>query len=301
MKILNLGSLNIDKVYAVGHFAAAGETIKAERLDLFPGGKGLNQSIAAARAGAEVYHAGAVGRDGGGLSELLRGSGVNVGLLRQLDGESGHAVIQVTPSGQNCIIVFPGTNGMITHGYIDSVLKNFAKGDVLLLQNEISCVDYAMEKGSEMGMRVVVNPSPVTDALLNCPLGLADCFILNETEGMALAGTGSSANADILRALAKRFPAADIVLTVGKDGALYSGRDGTFLSHGIYDTDVKDTTAAGDTFCGYYIACTAAGESPREALEKASAASSIAVSRKGASPSIPVMREVMSLIGKNAG
>lgn len=292
MKILNLGSLNIDKVYDVGHFVTAGETIKAEKLNFFAGGKGLNQSVAAARAGAEVYHAGAVGNDGANLFSLLRKSGVNTNYLQKLDMPNGHAVIQVTPSGQNCIIVYPGANGGITHKYIDSVLENFSCGDILLLQNEISCVGYAIEKGRSLGMKVVLNPSPITDSLLKFPLNLVNCFILNETEGMALSNITSHNNTDILKSLSKRFPESDIVLTVGKDGVLYSGSDGMLLTHGIYPTDVKDTTAAGDTFCGYYLACMAIGSSPADALEKASAASSIAVSREGASPSIPSIGEV---------
>ncbi len=292
MQILNLGSLNIDKVYGVDHFVTAGETLKAENLNFFCGGKGLNQSIAVARAGSQICHAGAVGNDGEALRSLLEKSGVDTRFLLRSAGLSGHAVIQVTPKGQNCIIVFAGANDAVTPEYIDSVLENFRPGDILLLQNEISSVDYAISRASRQKMRIVLNPSPITDSLLQCRLDLVGCFILNETEGAALAGTGESDYEGILRALTKRFPAADIVLTVGKGGVLYAGASGKRAKHGIYDVPVVDTTAAGDTFCGYYIASMSKGEPVEAALEKASVASSLAVSRKGASPSIPTADEV---------
>ena len=292
MRILNFGSLNIDRVYSVNHFVTSGETIKAENLDFFCGGKGLNQSIAVARAGSEIYHAGAVGHDGEELCNLLKKDGVNTDFLQHLNEPSGHAVIQVTPKGQNCIIVFAGSNASITPEYIDSVLKNFSPGDILLLQNEISNIGHIFLKASQLKMKIVLNPSPITESLLGCRLDLVDCFILNETEGAALAGTGESDYENILQKLAKRFPAADIVLTVGKSGVLFAGASGKRAKHGIYDVPIVDTTAAGDTFCGYYIASMSRGESVENALEKASIASSLAVSRKGASPSIPTIGEV---------
>lgn len=294
MRILNFGSLNIDRVYSVSHFVTSGETIKADNLDFFCGGKGLNQSIAVARAGSEIYHAGAVGQDGEELCALLKNDGVNTDFLQHLQEPSGHAVIQVTPKGQNCIIVFAGSNASVTPEYIDSVLKHFSPGDILLLQNEISNVEYVFERASRLKMRIFLNPSPITESLLSCRLDLVDCFILNETEGAALTGTGESDYEKILQKLAERFPAADIVLTIGKRGVLFAGASGKRARHGIYDVPIVDTTAAGDTFCGYYISSVSKGESVETALEKASVASSLAVSRKGASPSIPTIGEVES-------
>ena len=146
MKILNLGSLNIDKTYSVKRFVQPKETIQALDYEEFCGGKGLNQSVALARAGAEVYHAGAVGGDGRILLDMLKEAGADTGYVETLDGASGHAVIQIDESGQNNIIICGGTNRKITREYISSVLEHFGKGDLILLQNEISNIDFAMEE-----------------------------------------------------------------------------------------------------------------------------------------------------------
>ena len=298
MKILNLGSLNIDKVYSVGHFVSAGETISSANMETFSGGKGLNQSIALARAGAEVYHAGAVGPDGKGLRALLEGSGVHVDYLQTLGTVTGHAVIQLTPKGQNCIIISAGANGELTESYIDGVLEHFAPGDLLLVQNETNNVAYAMRQAKQRGMKIAFNASPISEALLGYPLELVDYYLINEVEGKALAGGEESGNEEILAGLKARFPEAAIVLTVGKDGVLYQYKDER-AGHGIYDVPVADTTAAGDTFCGYFLACVAKGLPAAEGLRMASLASSRAVSQKGAANSIPTWDEVAAF-GKTA-
>lgn len=290
MKIINLGSLNFDKVYDVPHFVSEGETILGLGYGEFLGGKGLNQSLALARAGAEVYHAGAIGPDGDELRECLKASGVNVRYLQQIDTVSGHAIIQ-NAAGQNCIIVFGGSNQQIKPDYIRSVLADFAPGDVLLLQNEVSNVPFAIEEAKRRGLTVAFNASPITEDLLRYPLDLVDCFIINEVEGKALAGTEETDYEAILAALAARFPHAAIVLTVGENGVLYQFGQKK-ARHGCYKVKVADTTAAGDTFCGYFLAGTAMGLPVEECLKQASMASAIAVSRHGAAASIPLRSEV---------
>ena len=151
MKILNLGSLNIDKTYSVKRFVQPKETIQALDYEEFCGGKGLNQSVALARAGAEVYHAGAVGGDGKLLLDMLKEAGADTGYVETLDGASGHAVIQIDESGQNNIIICGGTNRKITREYISSVLDHFGKGDLILLQNEVSNIVFAMEEAKKRG------------------------------------------------------------------------------------------------------------------------------------------------------
>ena len=184
MRILNFGSLNIDNVYAVDHFIRPGETMSSLGMEVFCGGKGLNQSIAMARAGAQVWHAGAVGRnDGKKLLELLAESGVNTDFVRKTDGVSGHTIIQVDKNGQNCILLFGGANQEITPGQVDETLAHFEEGDILLLQNEINGLAGLIKKAAEKGMKIYLNPSPVTGELLELPLELVDCFILNEIEG----------------------------------------------------------------------------------------------------------------------
>ena len=289
MRILNFGSLNLDLFYTVDHFVQAGETLSSEKLERFCGGKGLNQSIALARAGAPVWHAGCIGEDGRCLLELLAENGVNVTYVRTSGQTSGHAVIQRDRNGQNCILLYGGANSQLTDAFVDEVLAGFGKGDVLLLQNEINQLDRIVDRAWERGMKIVLNPSPANEALDRLDLSKIDTFLLNEIEGQAL--TGRAAPDEILDELRRRYPAATIVLTLGKAGVCYD--DGTLrCSHGIYDVPVADTTGAGDTFTGYYLAASTAGETPQEALRLASVASSLAVTKIGAAPSIPTMREV---------
>lgn len=296
MRILNFGSLNFDKVYSVAHFATAGETILSQGFAEFLGGKGLNQTLALARAGVEVYHVGAIGPDGVPFLECLRDAGADVQHICQIDTVSGHAIIQ-NAGGQNCIIVCGGANQCISCEYIETVLENFGEGDVLLLQNEISNVAFAMKEAKRRGIKIAFNASPITPELLQYPLELVDWFIINEVEGKALSGVNSGDFEKILEGLVQRFPKATIVLTVGEDGVLY--RSGTTReSHGIYPVKAVDTTAAGDTFCGYFLSGVSRGLPIRETLQYASMASAIAVSRHGASTSIPAWDEVMDFARK---
>lgn len=161
MRIINFGSLNIDKVYQVEQFVQPGQTITAKDYAVAAGGKGLNQSLAAARAGAEVLHAGAIGAEGRFMADLLRESGADTSLLREMDGPSGHAVIEINAAGQNRIIVFGGANRSMTSEYIERVLDTAQPDDWVLLQNEVNLVPEIIRRAHEKGLRVVFNPSPV--------------------------------------------------------------------------------------------------------------------------------------------
>jgi len=294
MKILNFGSLNIDYVYQLDHFLRPGETLHSQSLSIFCGGKGLNQSIALARAGAEVYHAGCVGiTDGQMLLDALSDSGVNTDYINTVEKRSGNAIIQVNRSGENCIILFGGANDCVSPLQVDETIAKFQCNDYLLLQNEISCIGLLIEKASEKGMIVAFNPSPCNDRISSLPLHLVDIFFVNEIEGMEIAGINNPMPDRIISTLREKFPIAKIVLTLGKRGVIYF--DGVDVhSHDIYDVPVVDTTAAGDTFTGYFLASLIKGKSSPLSIEIASKASSIAVSRAGASISIPTMDEVMS-------
>lgn len=294
MKVLSLGSMNLDYVYAVDHFVQAGETLAASDRSIHRGGKGLNQSVALAQAGAETYHAGRIGTDGIMLKDWLAAKGVDVSFLEtDTDIPTGHAIIQVVPSGQNSIIILAGTNGSINEEYVDKVLAHFEPGDLLLMQNETSCRDYAIEQAAKKGLKVALNPSPMTDELAkSTALQYVSFFILNEIEGKAV--TGETDPDKICKAMKERYPDGTVVLTLGSDGVVYF--DGTKrLSHGIYPVKAVDTTAAGDTFTGFFLATLAAGEPPEVALQRASKASAIAVTRPGASDSIPTLEEVLNL------
>ena len=294
MKILNFGSLNLDYVYQMDHFVRAGETLASTGYAMYLGGKGLNQSVALARSGAEVYHAGVIGENGQPLAAALSEAGADTRFLRQGTGPNGHAIIQVNPSGENCILLYGGSNQQITREQIDETLSHFTESDILLLQNEINEIPYIIESAYSKGLTIALNPAPWSPILHHWPLHLIRYFIVNEIEGAALAGISEDSSPDaILDAIRCRYPNCAVVLTLGGDGVCYD--DGyERLSHPIFKVPVVDTTAAGDTFTGYFLSSLCRGETAANALRIASKASSIAVSRAGASPSIPCLSEVLA-------
>lgn len=293
MKIYNFGSLNVDRVYGVEDFVRAGETILAKSLSFFPGGKGLNQTIALARAGANVYHVGCIGRDGGILKDTLVENQVPLTYIKELDADGGHTALQVSESGQNAIIVYSGTNHMLTENFVDEVMQTVEPGDYVLMQNEINLVPYIIRKAKEAGAQVALNPSPITKELMSYPLEMVDLFIVNEIEGEAV--TGEKEPQKILTAFREKYPHAKIVLTLGSEGSCYQDET-TFAMQEIYKNTVVDTTGAGDTYCGYLLTCLMEDVPVKEALHMATAASSIAVSRQGAAPSIPKREEVEAFL-----
>lgn len=291
MKILNFGSMNIDYVYEMDHIVRGGETLSSFMLKQFCGGKGLNQSVALARAGANLYHAGCVGTDGSMLTRLLSESGADCSFVRVIDERSGHAIIQVDKNGENSIMLYQGANGQITLEHIDTVLSYFEEDDLILLQNEINHLDEIIMKAAAKGLRIAINPSPISDNIEKLPLDKVTYFLLNEIEGKEL--TGKENPDDILKVLREKYPESTVVLTLGSKGSIYD--DGVVrCAHGIYQVEVVDTTAAGDTFTGYFLNAITSGISPEESLRIASKASALAVSKMGAAPSIPKMEEVIT-------
>lgn len=294
MKILNFGSSNIDFVYSLEHIVSAGETVKSKSLNIFPGGKGLNQSVALARAGEKIYHAGCFGTDGEMLVNLLKENGVDVSHIKYVNEKNGHAIIQVSDDGENSIVIYPGSNAMVTKDYIESVLSNFGSGDFLLLQNEISNIEYIIEKASGKGMKIFLNPSPCSDNLKNIDFNMLSYIILNEGEAKTLSGCENSESA--LAYFSENYPNLNVVLTLGKKGSVFFG-EGQKVSQPSFEVKAIDTTAAGDTFTGYFISMLSRGESYKNALRIASAAAAISVSKNGAAPSIPLYDTVLSQIG----
>lgn len=290
MKVLNFGSLNLDYVYSVDHMVMAGETLASEGMNIFCGGKGLNQSIALAKAGVPVYHAGIVGEDGQALLETCKKRGVNASFIRQNPGKSGHTIIQVDRNGQNCILLYGGTNRSVTKEYVDEVLGRFGPGDILLLQNEVNLVDYMIERAYEKGMMIIMNPSPFDSALDRCDLSKVSLFLMNEIEGWQI--TGEREADQILKRLRQLYPNAKAVLTLGQEGSVYQDNENQYRQ-GIFRVKAVDTTAAGDTFTGYFIASIIEGMPVPEGLALAARASAIAVSRDGAADSIPEKAEVL--------
>ncbi|BCI59492.1 ribokinase [Solibaculum mannosilyticum] len=289
MKILNYGSLNIDYVYDVPHFVQPGETIHAPSRTIHCGGKGLNQSVALAKAGAKVYHAGRIGEDGGFLLETLKQEGIDTQFITVSQEPTGHAVIQVDAKGENAIVIYGGANRTITSREIAKVFEHFEAGDMLVLQNEINDLDLIMKTARERGMIVVFNPAPFDGQVLSLPLETVNLFVVNRQEGAALSGCTRAE--DIVKGIVQKYPSSAVVLTLGSKGSLYY--DGTrMLTQGIYNAPVIDTTGAGDTYIGYFAAMWAQGSEIQRAMDLASKASSIAVSHPGAAVSIPAMDEV---------
>lgn len=291
MKILNYGSLNIDYTYGVDHFVRGGETLSSHTMNVFSGGKGLNQSIALSKSGAQVWHAGAIGTgDGDFLVDQLKGAGVDTDLISVLEGKTGHAIIQKAKDGGNCILLYGGANQEITEAMVDEAMGHFEAGDYLVLQNEISGIGYIMEKAHEKQMKIVLNPSPMDQKIAGYPLEYVDYFLLNEIEAGDICGEQGEGE-ELLKKLSAKFPNAKIVLTLGGDGSLYWD-GGRLLKQGIYRVEVADTTAAGDTFTGFFIGGLVQGMDAAAALTWAAKAAAIAVSRPGAAPSIPSRDEV---------
>ena len=295
MKILNFGSLNLDLVYQMPHFVRAGETLTSLSFSRNLGGKGLNQSVALAKGGAQVYHAGLIGADGEALRACLADSGVDVRFVRTVDAPSGNAVIQVEPAGNNCIFIYGGANQCVTEEFIREALAPFEAGDFLVLQNEINSIGRIIELAAGKGMQVVLNPSPIAENLKELPLEKVSWFIVNEIEGGELSGETEPDR--ILDKLTALYPHAQIVLTLGGDGCRYAG-NGERCAQSAYTVRAVDTTAAGDTFTGFFFAAVASGVPVPEALKRASKASSISVTRPGAAASIPALAEVLEALGE---
>ena len=295
MKIVNFGSLNIDYVYTVEHVVRPEETVRAEKSSFFPGGKGLNQSIAIARSGANVYHAGCVGMDDGSyLLDILDKNGVNTSLIRKKEESTGKAFIQVTPEGTKSIIVCGGANLTVTEEHIEFTVAQLRRGDILLLQNEINAVDIIVKKALAAGAKVALNPSPFTKDLKRLPLDKLSYVFLNRFEASEFTGENPMDVEALIPGLRRVFPSAEVIMTMGTKGSiLITKKDSIYQS--IYETPVRDKTAANDAFIGFYLGTELGGASPKDALMMASKSASICVSRDGAASSIPMVEECYDL------
>lgn len=292
MKALCFGSLNIDYVYEVPHFVQGGETLSSASLTRYCGGKGLNQAIALSRAGMESYMAGAVGQDGAFLLELLRDAGVDTRFVHTGETPTGHAIIQNTPDGENCILLYGGANRTVTQQQAQKVLENFDEGDLLLVQNEISSLREIISLAKARGMMIALNPSPMEAQLKPIPPETLDYLILNRIEAAQLLDLQAHPET-LLSRLGERYPASTIVLTLGGEGALLQSKNARFSQPAVLVKPV-DTTGAGDTFTGFFLAGLLERGDPAFALSYAATAAAIAITSRGAAPSIPRKEEVIS-------
>lgn len=292
MKVLVYGSANIDYSYRVDHIGKVNETISSIDLERHAGGKGANQASAIARSGTNVFFAGRIGRDGIFLGESLEQFGVDTRFLKVVDGTTGHAIIQIDSSGANSILLFPGENRNQQADDIIETLSFFGDGDILLLQNEIDGLDAIIREAHGKDMRIFFNLALFDDSLTELPLSFVDTLIVNEVEGTGLAGLWNPSDRKLLvEGLDAKRGRSSVILTVGKDGSYLISDEGVFHQEALGDK-VVDTTAAGDTFIGFYIASLMRGICGPDALYYASKASGIAISRLGAASSIPSGEEV---------
>lgn len=291
-KILVFGSLNIDIVYSLDHIVRPGETILSSAIEKNAGGKGLNQACAISKTGLDVYMAGCVGEDGNMLLDTLSSFGVDVSNVHRVDIPTGNAIIERSKDGENSIILFAGANRVIEKKMIDEVLSSFSSGDIIVLQNEINGLSEIINEASAKGMYVVFNPAPFDESVFSLPLDKVNLLVVNEIEGAGIAGKDENASyTEILDALKEKYPENEVIMTCGKHGAYWQKGEERIYTE-AKRVDAVDTTAAGDTFIGYFIASRELGYSVKESMSYATIASSITVTRKGAAGSVPEGKEV---------
>ncbi len=300
-KALVFGALNLDYVYQMREFVQPKQTVSSIARQVFCGGKGLNQALAMKRSGANVWLAGAVGmQDSELLLEECGRCDLATELIQRKACPSGHAIIQRTFDGENCIILYGGANQEINQDDIEKALKDFKKGDLILLQNEINQMPEIMRQAKEKGMQIVLNPSPMDEKIFTLPLADVSYLILNEEEGRMLceryAQTTIHDHLSLLDALMATLPDTRIILTLGEAGAYYGYRDVRY-HQAAYPVTAVDTTAAGDTFTGFLFGTLLREESIEIAMDLASKAAAIACTRHGAGPSIPTWQEVCAWKG----
>lgn len=289
MSIFNLGSINIDHVYRVAHLPRPGETVGDTGYASGLGGKGVNQSMAAALAGARVHHIGAVGADGGWIVERLGAAGIDAGGVDAVAAATGHAIVCVDAGGENQIIVHGGANRALTAAQIDRALARARPGDWFLAQNETSLIAEGFAMARERGLKTAYAAAPFDAAAAAALAGSVDLLAVNEVEAGQLAahlGTGADA-----------LPVPELLVTLGARGARYRAGD-TVCAVTAFPVTPVDTTGAGDTFLGSFLAARDGGAGPEAALRQAAAAAAIQVTRPGAADAIPSAAEVAAFLAE---
>lgn len=295
MTVFNIGSINVDHLYQIDHFVRPGETLNSTNYQQLLGGKGANQSVALAKAGADVRHVGALNRSDHHIIQQLQDYGVNTDWVSGVEEITGHAIIQLTEQAENAIILHAGANHALMPAQLDKVFQKIQQGDWLLLQNETNLVSEALQLAHRTDAKVAFNPAPMNVELTRSVLPYIDLLIVNEVEAMELAQVHSVAEAII--ELPQQYPELAVMMTLGKEGVRYFSADDDEQVPGFV-VEALDTTAAGDTFIGYCLAELSRGTVMRQAMTKACAAAAICVTRMGAAPSIPSEDEVNEFLAQ---
>ncbi len=277
--IINFGSINIDHVYRVPHMPAPGETLAVLSYDKFLGGKGVNQSIAIAKSGGSVRHVGATGPDGEWVLEQLRLAGLDLQAIASVDAPTGHAIIMVDETGENQILICSGANAALSMEQIERELDQADPADDwVLLQNETNLMPEIVQCAKRWGLRVVYSAAPFVAEQTLPLLSSTDLLVVNELEAEALAAACGTSVAQI--------PVPEMIITRGAKGAVFTSADGQ-VEQAAFNVSPVDTTGAGDTILGAFLANYCAGADVPEALRFASAASALQITRPGAASAIP--------------
>lgn len=284
MAVYNLGSINIDHVYRVPHLPAPGETLSALDYAQGLGGKGANQSVAAARAGAMCHHIGAIGPNSDWVLAEMQAYGIDLRYVSVLPVATGHAIINVDPQAENNIVIFPGANRALTADMAAAALAGAGPADSLLLQNETSAQAEAAAIAAARGMRVVYSAAPFDIGAVRAVLPHVSLLVMNEIE------------AEQLRAAQGALPQIDCIITKGAQGAEWISAASEPLFLPAFKVNPVDTTGAGDTFIGTLAAALDLGLPREAAMRRASATSALQVTRQGAAQAIPTAAEVEAFL-----
>ena len=284
MAVYNLGSINIDHVYRVPHLPAPGETLSALDYAQGLGGKGANQSVAAARAGAMCHHIGAIGPNSDWVLAEMQAYGIDLRYVSVLPVATGHAIINVDPQAENNIVIFPGANRALTADMATAALAGAGPADSLLLQNETSAQAEAAAIAAARGMRVVYSAAPFDIGAVRAVLPHVSLLVMNEIE------------AEQLRAAQGALPQIDCIITKGAQGAEWISAASEPLFMPAFKVTPVDTTGAGDTFIGTLAAALDLGLPREAAMRRASATSALQVTRRGAAQAIPTAAEVEAFL-----
>lgn len=288
MAIFNFGSINIDHFYRLPRFPAPGETLAAESYATGLGGKGANQSVAAARSGAFVRHLGAVGTDGAAALARMQAAGVDCSAVRRIDGATGHAIIMTEPGGENQILIHPGANRGQDPGAIASALEEAELGDILLLQNETDLQADVARLAMGKGMEVFYSAAPFDAEAVAALLPLVNVLLVNAIEAEQLAATMGLGIYDL--------PVETVVVTRGSKGAEWIAKGYEPIAIPAFAVQVVDTTGAGDCFTGALVASLDAGALPADAMRHAAAAAALQVTRPGTADAMPDAAEIRAFL-----
>lgn len=293
MAVINFGSINIDHVYQVAHFVQPGETIASTHYQMLLGGKGANQSIALAKAGTDVKHVGRINSLDAHYKQTMIKQGIDCKYVICGDTPTGHAIIQVTPSGENAIVLFGGANLEISNKDVMYALDSASEGDWVLTQNETSGIEDVLVQAKQNGLKVAFNPAPMTDSVNQLPHDCIDLLIVNEIEAEAISGV--SELDEIEAYFRHHWPHAEVLITLGKSGVRML-RENQTINVPAFSVEAVDTTAAGDTFIGFFLSAYTTNSEAKLSLTQACAASALAVTKEGAAQSIPSLDEVEDFI-----